>query len=89
MPYWNGVTDREVLIVEPNKRLSYTWSASGDEAATGLKTVVTWIADTQAGRHARTHGAVGLPAGDERNYQGASYGWQRNITNLEKAAARL
>ena len=25
MPGWNGVTDCEVLIVEPNERLSYRW----------------------------------------------------------------
>ena len=36
------MTDCEVLVVEPNKRLSYSWNASGDEAANGLKTVVTW-----------------------------------------------
>src|SRR5262249_58705940 len=36
MPQWNGVTDCEVLVIEPNERLSYSWSASGEE------TVVTW-----------------------------------------------
>ncbi len=42
MAQWNGVTDCEVLIVEPNNRLSSSWNASGDEAANGLKSVVTW-----------------------------------------------
>ena len=42
MPRWNGVTDREVLVIEPNRRLSYSWNASGNEAVNGLKTVVTW-----------------------------------------------
>jgi uncharacterized protein YndB with AHSA1/START domain len=42
MPHWNGVTDCEVLVVEPNRRLSYTWNASGEVAAHGLKTVVAW-----------------------------------------------
>jgi uncharacterized protein YndB with AHSA1/START domain len=42
IPHWNGVTDCEVLAAEPNKRLSYSWNSSGDEAATGLKTMVTW-----------------------------------------------
>src|SRR5882762_1423958 len=42
MPHWNGVTDCEVLTVEPKERLSYSWNASGEEAANGLKTVVTW-----------------------------------------------
>jgi uncharacterized protein YndB with AHSA1/START domain len=35
MPHWNSVTDCEVLVVEPNERLSYTWNASGKEAAGG------------------------------------------------------
>lgn len=42
VPHWNGVTDCEVLDVAPNERLAYTWNASGEEAAGGLKTVVTW-----------------------------------------------
>ncbi|SPJ17980.1 conserved hypothetical protein [Burkholderiales bacterium] len=29
MPHWNGVTDCEVLAIEPYKRLSYTGNASG------------------------------------------------------------
>jgi uncharacterized protein YndB with AHSA1/START domain len=41
MPHWNGVTDCQVLVVELNERLSYSWNASGEEAAKGLKTVVT------------------------------------------------
>src|ERR1700757_4703219 len=39
-PNWNGVVDCEVLAVEPNKTLSYTW-VSG-EAALAIKSVVTW-----------------------------------------------
>src|ERR1700691_1840956 len=50
MPHWNGVTDCEVLAIEAHKRLSYSWRSSGDEAATGLKTVVTWtLTPTKAG----------------------------------------
>src|SRR5713101_658803 len=41
MPQWNGVVDCEVLAVESNRRLSYRWNSSGEEAANGLKTVVT------------------------------------------------
>jgi uncharacterized protein YndB with AHSA1/START domain len=37
--HWNGVTDCEALVVEPNEGLSYSWNASGEEAAGGLRTV--------------------------------------------------
>ena len=29
---WNGVIDSEVLVVEPNKKLSYSWGALGVES---------------------------------------------------------
>jgi uncharacterized protein YndB with AHSA1/START domain len=89
MPYWNGVTDCEVLTVEPFKVLSYTWNASGAEAATGLKTVVTWILTQTAGGVMVRMEQSGFRPDDERNYQGANYGWQRNVTALERAVAGL
>lgn len=89
MPNWNGVTDSEVLIVEPNRRLSYRWDASGDEAANGLKTIVTWtLTPTKDGTHVRME-QTGFRPEEERNYQGASYGWQKFIAALENVAARL
>src|SRR5258708_34232464 len=41
MPQGNGVTNFGVLVAEPHKRLSYTWTASGEQAATGPRTFVT------------------------------------------------
>jgi uncharacterized protein YndB with AHSA1/START domain len=83
------VTDCEVLIVEPYKRLSYSWNASGDEAANRLKTVVTWtLTPTKGGTHVRMDQS-GLRPEDERFYQGANYGWQKMIAGLERAAAGL
>ncbi len=87
MPYWNGVTDCEVLEVEPLKRLSYRWNASGEEAANGLRTVVTWtLTPAPGGTHVRMEQA-GFRPEEERNYQGARYGWERNIEGLERVAA--
>jgi len=87
MPHWNGVTDCEVLVVEPNRRLSYRWNASGDEAANGLKTVVTWtLTATPRGVLVRMEQS-GFRPEDERNYQGAQYGWQKFVVGLERIAA--
>jgi uncharacterized protein YndB with AHSA1/START domain len=33
MAHWNGVVDCQVLVVEPNQRLCYSWNASGEDAA--------------------------------------------------------
>ena len=87
MPQWNGVVDCEVLIVEPNKRLSYSWNASGDEAANGLKTIVTWtLTPADGGTHIRMEQS-GFRPEDERFFQGANYGWQKMVAGLERVTA--
>jgi uncharacterized protein YndB with AHSA1/START domain len=89
MPHWNGVVDCRVLVVEPERRLSYSWNASGDEAAGGLKTVVTWtLTPTQSGVLVRMEQS-GFRPEDEANYQGANYGWPRYLSNLERVTAGL
>ena len=89
MPGWNGVTDYEVLTVVPHEELSYTWNASGAEAADGLKTVVKFTL-------AQVDGAVllrveqsGFREQDQRNFMGAKYGWERNLGELERVVAGL
>ena len=89
MPHWNGVVDCQVLIVEPRERLSYSWNASGEEAAGGLKTVVTWtLTPVEGGTQVRMEQS-GFRPDEEANYQGANYGWQRYVGGLERVAARL
>ena len=89
MPQWNGVVDCEVHIVEPNKRLSYSWNASGDEAANGLKTIVTWtLTPADGGTHIRMEQS-GFRPEDERFFQGANYGWQKMVAGLERVTAGL
>src|SRR5262249_42883057 len=70
---WNGVTDCKVLVVEPNRRLSYSWHSSGEKAAYGLRTVVAWtLTPTPKGTHVRMQQA-GFRDEDESFYRGASY----------------
>jgi uncharacterized protein YndB with AHSA1/START domain len=88
-PHWNGVTNCEVLTVEPPKRLAYSWNASGDEAANGPKTVVTWtLTPASGGTHVRMEQS-GFESKDEAGYQGAGYGWPRFVDGLERVAAGL
>ena len=89
MPNWNGVTDCEVLVVEPHERLSYSWSASGDEAANGVKTIVTFtLTPVTGGTHLRMEQS-GFGQNEEANYRGAQYGWQKFIGELERVVASL
>jgi uncharacterized protein YndB with AHSA1/START domain len=90
MAHWNGATDCEVLDVEPNRRLSYGWNASGEEAAGGLKTVVTWTLTPTTGGVLVRMEQSGFRPEDERNYQGANYampapsirGWRRTFSRF-------
>jgi uncharacterized protein YndB with AHSA1/START domain len=77
------------MVVEPNRRLSYSWNASGDEAPGGLKTVVTWtLTPTKGGTLLRMEQS-GFRPEDDANYQGANHGWQRYVAGLERVAAGL
>src|SRR5882724_2439662 len=78
-----GAVDCQVLAVEPNKTLSYTW------AAYGLESVVTWtLTPTTTGTHLRMEQS-GFRPDQQQAYQGAKYGWQQFFANLEQVLARI
>jgi uncharacterized protein YndB with AHSA1/START domain len=84
-PYgnWNGVIDSEVLIIEPNKTLSYRWDSLGVET-----TVVWTLVATEGGTLLRMEQS-GFGPEQETNYKGAKYGWQKFIGNMERVVAGL
>jgi uncharacterized protein YndB with AHSA1/START domain len=78
-----GAVDCQVLVVEPNKTLSYTW------AAHGLESVVTWtLTPTKTGTHLRMEQA-GFRPDQQQAYHGAKGGWPRFFANLEQVLARI
>ena len=82
-PHWNGVVDSEVLIVEPDKKLSYSWSSLG------LVSVVVWtLVATSGGTLVRMEQS-GFRPDQEASYQGANYGWRKFIGALERVVAGL
>ena len=88
MAHWNGVTDCEVLAVEPERLLSYSWNSSGEEAGR-LTTVVTFtLSATNGGTHLRMEQS-GFSPDNEQNYQGARYGWQKFLGELERVVTGL
>jgi uncharacterized protein YndB with AHSA1/START domain len=83
VPNWNGIIDSQVLVVEPNKKLSYSWGSLG------LESVVTWtLTPTGTGTHLRMEHS-GFGSDQDAAYKGANYGWQKFIGNLERVAAGL
>ncbi|GGP23777.1 SRPBCC family protein [Silvimonas iriomotensis] len=88
MPGWNGITDCEVLTVDAPRQLAYTWCASGEEAATGISTVVTFtLTPTPEGVLLRMEQS-GFKPHEDRNLQGANWGWQSFFTRLEGVLAK-
>lgn len=78
-----GAVDCRVLVVEPNKILSYTW------AAYGLESVVTWtLTPTRTGTHLRVEQS-GFQPDQQQAYQGAIYGWKKFFASLEQVLPRV
>ncbi|HEY4354471.1 MAG TPA: SRPBCC domain-containing protein [Acidobacteriaceae bacterium] len=78
VPNWDGLINCEVLIVDPMKKLSYTW------ASMGLVSVVQWTLEpTTGGTHVRMEHS-GFPTDFDAAYKGATYGWQKFLGALER-----
>ena len=82
-PDLNIVVDCRVLVVEPNKTLSYTWTAYD------LKSVVTWtLTPTSTGTRLRMEQS-GFRPDQKQAYGGASAGWRQFLANLEQVLTRI
>jgi len=78
-----GAVDCQVMAVEPNKTLSYTW------AAMGLESVVIWtLTPSSTGTHLRMEHS-GFRPDQQQAYQGAKYGWQKFFAGLERVVGSL
>jgi len=85
---WGGVLDCEVLAVEPNRSLSYTWNHAHDDAAFNLDSVVTFtLTLTGAGTHLRME-QTGFRPDQKQAFGGARYGWQQFLAKLEQVLAQ-
>ena len=83
MPHWNGIIDAEMLVVEPNKKLSYSWGSMG------LESVVVWtLVATQAERWCAWSSLASV-ATKKRPTRARHYGWQKFIGGLERVVGGL
>jgi uncharacterized protein YndB with AHSA1/START domain len=85
---WGGVLDCEVLAIEPNRTLSYTWNFVHGDAAYDLKSVVTFtLTPTSTGTRLRME-QLGFRPDQKQAYGGAHAGWQQFFAKLEQVLAR-
>jgi uncharacterized protein YndB with AHSA1/START domain len=83
VPGWDGVIDSEVLVIEPNSKLSYSWGTMG------TMSVVTWtLTPTKGGTHLRME-QTGFRSEQDAAYKGATYGWTKFIGNMERVVGGL
>jgi uncharacterized protein YndB with AHSA1/START domain len=79
---WGGI-DCDVLTLEPERTLRYTWVSSG------LDSVVTWtLTPTPTGTHLRVE-QTGFRADQQPAYLGAKAGWPRFLNGLEQLLPRM
>ena len=77
-----GAVGGEVLVVEPNRSLTYTWQGRG------LDSVVTWtLTPSGTGTHLRMQQS-GFRGEQQPAYQGATAGWPRFLDRLEQLLAQ-
>jgi uncharacterized protein YndB with AHSA1/START domain len=81
VPNWDGVIDCEVLIVDPLKQLSYSWSAFGLDSL-----VLLTLTPAEGGTHVRMEHS-GFRPDQQAAYQGANYAWQHFFGGLERLLA--
>jgi uncharacterized protein YndB with AHSA1/START domain len=85
---WGGV-ECEVLAIEPEKTLSYTWNHPHDDPAYALESVVVFtLTATATGTHLRME-QTGFRPEQKQAIGGAKWGWDENLANLEKLLARI
>jgi uncharacterized protein YndB with AHSA1/START domain len=83
MPDWDGIVDCEVLAVEPQQRLSYSWKALG------LDSVVDWTLAPGSGGTLVRMEQSGFRPDQRASYAGANYGWHKFLAGLEQVVAGL
>ena len=85
---WGGVLDCQVLAIEAQKSLSYTWNFPHENPAFNMQSVVTMTpTPTHAGTHLRME-QTGFRPDQKQAYGGAKAGWREFFAKLEQLLAR-
>jgi uncharacterized protein YndB with AHSA1/START domain len=85
---WGGVLDCAVLVIEPEKTLSYTWNHAHADAAYNLESVVTFtLKAADGGTHLKVEQA-GFRPEQKQAFGGARAGWGQFLGKLDALLAR-
>ncbi|WP_417578753.1 SRPBCC family protein [Pelagibacterium sp.] len=85
---WGGV-QCQVLAIEPEKTLSYTWNHPHDDPAYSLESVIVFtLTPVDGGTHLRME-QTGFRPEQKQAIGGAKWGWQEYLANLEKLVAGI
>jgi uncharacterized protein YndB with AHSA1/START domain len=83
---WGGILDCEVLAIEPERSLSYTWNHDNENPDYALRSVVTYtLTPTENGTHLRVEQA-GFRPEQKQAFGGAHAGWKAFLEKLEGVA---
>ena len=77
-----GTVDCQVLAIEQNKTLTYTWEVLG------LESVVTWTLTPSSNGTLLRMEQTGFRPEQRQTYHGAVSGWPRFFANLEQLLKR-
>ncbi len=80
---WDGIIHCKVLIVDPEKQLSYTWRTLGLNSAVHFT-----LTPTSSGTHLRMEHS-GFRPDHEAAIKGATFGWKKFLGNLEHLTERM
>ena len=78
MAQWDGVIDCEVLLLEPLRKLSYSWRSMGLDSV-----VLFTLTPAEGGTQLRIE-QTGFRPDQKAAFQGATFGWQRFFSGLER-----
>lgn len=86
---WGGVLHCEVLTIEPQRTLSYSWNHAHEDPAYDLRSVVTFtLTPTGAGTRLRVEQS-GFRPNQRQAFGGAMHGWRGFLAKLEESVARM
>ncbi len=86
---WGGVLDCEVLALEPDRHLSYTWNFASDDPAFALESTVSFTLTPIAGGTRLRMEQHGFRPEQKQAFGGAQAGWKAFFTKLEQTLGQI